>query len=565
MNFIKINIIALTMLACVCTTGCNDKKAKQLPELLSIDLLIGDIILCGGDQFGDVTFANSCNLETRENFELAMSLLHSFEYDEAKKAFAKVIDADKDCVMAYWGLAMTYLGHPKFRPDRENFEEAVKVIQYTENMEKTTKEKLYLEAIGAYFEDEWDGERSDHLDRSRKMERKMEELYNNYKNDKEAAVFYAMTLFGTADQEDKTYAYQKKGGRILESIFPDQPNHPGIAHYIIHNYDHPELAHLALKTARRYADIAPASSHAQHMPSHIFTRLGLWDESIQSNLNSAASAQCYAEETKMTGHWHNEIHAMDYLVYAYLQKGDNENAINQYEYLQMIDTEYPDDSSPYNFGAIPVRIVLENKQWEQAARLTYHATAHHWEDYPWESALLHFARALGASHTGDINTAETELKMLQSLHQELVKLEDHYQADQVMIQIKAVQAWIYFSRGNHNEALLAMHEAADLEEKTGKHPVTPGEILPAPELLGDMLLAMNKPTQALEAYETDLKGHPNRFNGLYGAAIAAKAIGDEQKAMMYFKKLVKLTEFVDSDRSEVDEAKAYIDRFDINI
>lgn len=539
--------------------GCQSNSTKT-PELISVDQLLGDVVLCGGDNFGEVTFALLCDVNTYETFDLAMSLLHSFEYDEAKKAFAKAIDIDSNCAMAYWGLAMTFLGHPKFRPTRQNFEAGVKIIAFTKTLSKSIQEKEYLDALGAYFEDEWDSEKSDHLARSRKMAQKMNEIYAKYPDDKEAAIFYALTLFGTADQKDKTYEYQKKGGAILESIFPDQPDHPGIAHYIIHNYDHPELAKLALNTARKYAVIAPASSHAQHMPSHIFTRLGLWDESIQSNLNSSTSAQCYASETEMIGHWHNEIHAMDYLVYAYLQQGDNVKATEQYEYLQTITKEYPASSSPYNFGAIPVRMVLENKQWDKASKLEYHITEHQWEKYPWERALLNFARSLGASHIGNISLAEKELDTLRLLQQQLVRFEDHYKADQVMIQVKASQAWIEFAKANYDRSLTFMNEAVKLEERTGKHPITPGEVIPASELLGDMLLEMNKPEQALEAYMTDLEGHPKRFNGLYGAAIAAKGVGDLEKATNYFELLLKLTEMSDSERPEVEEARQFIEK-----
>jgi tetratricopeptide (TPR) repeat protein len=537
--------------------GCQEQRGSS-SELITVEQLMGDIVLCGGDTFGEVTFALSCDVDTHETFELAISLLHSFEYDEAKKAFANVIDTDADCAMAYWGLAMTYLGHPKFRPAKENFDAGLEIIEFTKTLSKTSKEGEYLDALGAYFEDEWDTEKSDHLARSRKMAQKMSDIYNKYPDDKEAAIFYALTLFGTADQKDKTYEYQRLGGAILESIFPDQPDHPGIAHYIIHNYDHPELAKLALSTARKYADIAPASSHAQHMPSHIFTRLGLWDESIQSNLNSASAAVCYASDTEMDGNWHNEIHAMDYLVYAYLQKGDNDKAMEQYDHLKTMTKEYPSTSSPYNFGAIPVRMVLENKQWEKAAELKYHSTEHHWDQFPWERALLHFARSLGASHIGDISLAEKELDTLRFLHHQLVDSEDHYRADQVLIQVKASQAWIAYAKGNYDKALTLMNQAVELEEKTGKHPVTPGEVIPASEFLGDMLLEMNKPKQALEAYITDLEGHPKRFNGIYGAAIAAKGVGDLEKATVYFEQLLKLCEGVNSNRSELEEAKEYL-------
>lgn len=547
--------LVLCLFALFCTLGCQNRRTSP-PEFVDIDLLRGDIVLCGGDQFGEVSFYVSGSRATRDTFNLAVSLLHSFEYYEAEKAFTKVIDADPDCVMAYWGLAMSTLRHPKYGPTRDGFEKASQILKIAESLHKTIREQDYLDAVGAYYANDW--EQTDHLARAKTMEKPMEAIYIKYEDDKEAAIFYALALFATADPKDKDYIKQKKAGDILKSIFPNQPNHPGIAHYIIHHYDNPELAQLALPTARRYANIAPGSAHAQHMPSHIFTRLGLWDESINSNLNSSSSAVCYSEEVEMDGHWSREIHALDYLVYAYLQKGDNASANEQYEYLQTINKVYPGTSSPYNFGAIAARIVLENKQWEKAANLAYHESNHTWEQFPWESSLLHFARALGASHTGDIPVAEQELAVLQLLHQELVNEDDDYEANQVLIQVNAARAWIEFAKGNPDEALAQMKEAVILEERTGKHPVTPGELIPAPELLGDMLLAMNKPVEALEAYELDLLGHPNRFNGIYGAAVAAQRMGDMEKARLYFEDLIKLTETSKSDRPEVAEAREFM-------
>jgi len=555
MKSFKSTLLILGFLALFCTIGCQNKKSPS--ELVSFGLLRGDIILCGGDQFGAVSFSLSCSYETQETFNLAVALLHSFEWDEAKKAFLKVIDKDPDCPMAYWGLARSYLGHPRFRPNRVDFDKGVSILKIAESIPKTAKEQAYFDAIGAYYQDDWK-ETMDREERSLKMEKKMEDIYIKNPDDKEAAIFYALSLFGSADFSDKTFAKPKKAGAILESIFPDQPNHPGIAHYIIHNYDFPELAHLALATARKYAEIAPASAHAQHMPSHIFTRLGLWDESIQSNLNSASSAVCYDAETQMDGHWHNEIHAMDYLVYAYLQIGDNKSAEEQYQYLLTINKVYPEDASIYNFGAIPARIALENKQWTKAASISQHASNVDWEQFPWEIAITHFARLLGASHTGDIASAEAELSILQSLHQNLVKITETYKANQVMIQVKAAQAWILYAKNNHKEALALMQEAANLEDDTEKHPMTPGEVLPASELLGDLLLAMNQPSEAMQAYEKNLKRNPYRFNSIYGVAIAAEKSGDQKKATTYFEKLLKLTEGVESDRPELEEAREYL-------
>ena len=546
------------ILILLCVFSCKDKIIKPNPALASIDFNRGEIVLCGGDTFGEVSFSLSCNYETRETFDLAISLLHSFEYDEAEKAFVQVLDTDPECAMAYWGVAMSILNHPMFGPSKKGYKKAIKVLKAAEPISKTDREQDYFDAISTYYENDW--ATTKHLDRAKKMEKHMEAIYSKYTDDKEAAIFYALSLFAISDSKDKNYLKQKKAGSILESIFPDQPDHPGIAHYIIHHYDHPELAKLALSTARRYADIAPGSAHAQHMPSHIFTRLGLWDESIESNLKSAASAQCYAGETEMDGHWSREIHALDYLVYAYLQKGDNASAIKQYEYLLTINKVSPSTSSPFNFGTVSARVFLENRKWTEAAQLKHHLSNIEWGNFPWEMSAMQFARVLGAAKTGDIISASKDLEILKSLHQDLVKLEDVYRANQVLIQVKTAEGWLNFANGNKVEALALMYEAATLESETGKHPATPGEVLPAIELLGDMLLEMNQPTKALEAFEKNLKRSPNRFNGLYGAAIAAKQSGNSDKATIYFQSLLKLTENTNSDRPELVEAKKYLNK-----
>jgi len=547
--------VVISLLFLLIISGCQNKKADQISAIASIDFLRGEIILCGGDVFGEVSFSLSCSFETRETFDLAVSLLHSFEYDEAEKAFVQVLDADPDCAMAYWGVAMSILNHPKFGPSKEGYKKAVKILEIAESLKKTVREQEYIDAISTYYDNEWGA--TNHLSRAQKMEQPMEAIYSKYPDDKEASIFYALSLFATSNSKDKNYTQQKKAGKILESIFPDQPDHPGIAHYIIHHYDHPELAKLALSTARRYADIAPGSAHAQHMPSHIFTRLGLWDESIESNLKSASAAYCYAGETEMDGHWSREIHALDYLVYAYLQIGDNVKAMEQYEYLLTINKVVP-IGSPYNFGAVSSRIYLENRKWEEAAKLKQHPSNTDWKNFPWERSNMHFARVLGAVHSGDLNSAENDLLTLKSYQQELVELEDVYRADQVMIQVKAAEAWLNFGKGNQEQALAFMQEAAVLEAETGKHPATPGEVLPAIELLGDMLLAMSRPVEALVSYEANLKRSPNRFNGLYGAAIAAKQSGNQEKATIYFEQLLKLTENSNSDRPEIIEAKLFV-------
>ncbi|NOQ91231.1 MAG: hypothetical protein GQ552_00785 [Flavobacteriaceae bacterium] len=560
MKQIKVFIVLLLLLI----TSCQNKKQQQNQDLASINFLRGDLALCGGTDFGDVEFLVSCKYATRETFTLAVSLLHSFEYEEAEKAFVKVIDLDPNCPMAYWGVLMSIYHTIWFEPSEEVLNKGLKILKVAENLPMTEREKDYLDAIGQIYID-WD--KVDHKTREKRMEKKMEENYLKYQDDTEAAIFYALALKSTADNEDKNHTNEKKAGKILESIFPNQPNHPGIAHYIIHNYDNPELAPLALTTARKYAEIAPSSSHALHMPSHIFTRLGLWDESINSNVYSASAAQCYAQEVEMKGVWANEIHAMDYLVYAYLQKGDNDNAIKQNNYLQTIYDVNPHNLSAiaYPFAAIPVRIVLENKLWLEAANLELHDSEVDWSQFPWQKSIHHFGRAIGSAHNGDIKSTQKEVEILKLLRQELLDTDEIYYANQVMIEIKSAEAWLNFAKGNQEVAITLMSEAADIEDNSQKHGVTPGEVLPARELLGDMYLILNEPSKALQAYEINLVGRPNRFNSIYGAAIASKKLGDVVKSKEYFGQLIKLVEGSNSERPEVIEAKKYINNNKMNV
>jgi tetratricopeptide (TPR) repeat protein len=556
MKSLKTTLQLLCFLLLLFTTSCKSKTTKSVPSLTSIDLLRGDLVLCSGTQFGEVSFSFYCQYETRDMFDLGLSLLHSFEYEEAEKAFVKVIDADPNCSMAYWGVAMSNFRSLWMQSGTDYLKKGTTLLQIADALPKSEREQEYLDAIGEFYKD-W--EFVDEKTRILNFEKKMELIYNEHEDDKEAAIFYALALRASADPADKTYSNQLKSGKILESIFPDKPNHPGIAHYIIHNYDYPELAKLALETARRYADIAPASAHAQHMPSHIFTRLGLWDESIDTNINSTSSAVCYSESVDPDAHWAQELHAMDYLVYAYLQRGNNKMAIAQNEYMHTFKKVFPlDFAASYAMLAIPARIVLENKHWEKAANLQLPPIDFPWHQFPWQMSILHFTKAMGYSHLGDIVSSEKEVSILQSFHKELININDVYAAKQVLIQIKTSQAWIHYATNNYEEAVALMIEAAKLEDNTAKHPVTPGEVLPTRELLGDLYLALSKPEKALESYETDINKHPNRFNGLYGAAIAAKQAGNKEKATLYFNQLIELTKDSNSDRIEIVEAKEFI-------
>ncbi|WP_281541395.1 tetratricopeptide repeat protein [Maribacter aestuarii] len=554
---LKIVLPSLYLIVFSCLLACKDQK--QSPDLASLNLLRGDLQLCGNGQFGDVNFSESCTYETRETFNLAIALLHSFEYIEAEKAFVQVIDQDPECAMAYWGVAMSIYHGLWAPPEKHVLKKGVKLLEVAEKLPKSKKALQYLAAIGAFYKD-W--ETVDNQTRKERYAKKMEEMYRDGNDDTEVAIFYALALRASAVPTDKTYSKQREAGKILDDLFKKEPNHPGIAHYIIHSYDYPELAELGLSTARRYAEIAPNSAHAQHMPSHIFTRLGLWEESIKTNINSASSAVCYAESVSPGAHWDEEVHAMGYLVYAYLQTGNNVQAIEQYEYLKSFQKIFPENFKiAYTAAAIPTRIALENKNWEAAAKIELlQNLGLAWENFPWQKALLHFGKALGAIHTNDLKSAQEQLDLLISFEKELLTMQDAYKANQVAIQIKTINAWLQLKNGNNKQAIAQMMDAADMESKTSKHPVTPGEILPADELLADMHLAIGNPIDALTAYELNLKRRPNRFNGLYGAAIAAKQSGNIEKASHYFKKLIELTKDSKSDRVEIDEAKRFIEK-----
>ena len=543
--------------------SCKDNTATRFAEINSLDLKRGEIVSCGpqeGELFGSVSFTASVPDSLKKDFNIAIALLHSFEYNESEKMFAKIIERSPDCAMAYWGVAMSNF-HPLWAPPTEaELRKGAKAIELAASINnKTKRESDYIDALAKFFEN---AGQSDHRTRVLSYENAMEKLYQTYPDDIEAGVFYALALNAAADPADKTYAKQKKAFSILNPIFQKEPLHPGLAHYIIHNCDYPPLAELALPAARKYASIAPASAHAQHMPSHIFTRLGLWDECIRSNLVSVSAAQCYASKAKIKGHWDEELHGIDYLVYAYLQKGNDELAKQQLDYIQTIDeVDGVNFKTAYAFAAIPARYALERKMWKEAATLSLHPDGFPWEKFPWEESITHFARSLGALHLNDIKTAKTELENLKSRYDQLAKQIDKKQeAIQVAIQVKATEAWIEYKQGNNEKALELMKEAADMEDGTEKHPVTPGEVIPARELYGEMLLEMNKPALALENFELDLKTHPNRFNGLYNAALAAQKTGNKEKATLYFKKLVEISDSKNCKRAELNNAKLFLSR-----
>lgn len=554
-----INKILLVLSISLCFSSCESKKSTSIQTFVDLDLKRGDLLLCGDPNFGEVSFSLSCRYDLRETFNLGLSLIHSFEYAEAEKAFVSILDQDSECLMAYWGTAMSILNHPlSLKQNPESLKRGEALLKVAQTLAPNNdREKDYIDAVSIYFKD-W--QTLDTQTRKLKYESKMKELYVKYTGDVETAVFYSLAILATADLNDKTYSKQKESGEILEDLFKTNPNHPGIAHYIIHNYDSPELANLALKTARQYSVIAPASAHAQHMPSHIFTRLGLWDESIKSNIDSANSAVCYAESVNPNASWVSEIHAIDYLVYAYLQLGDNAKAKLEMDKVKEIKEVFPKDhfASAYALIAIPARLAVENKNWELATKLELPNTNLDWGKATWPKAILHFSRALGFTNTGNSLAAQKELEILISLRDRLNEDENIYESGQVTIQIEAIKGWIEYSKGNADKAIEYMKLASNLESETSKAAVTPGEIIPADELLADLYLALNRPEDALKAYKLNLKGHPSRFNGIYGAAKAAQQLNDTKLTAYYFEKLIKLSENVNSSRPEISEAKEFL-------
>ena len=555
-HFNKLLIILSIIL---CFSSCENKKTTSIQSFTELDLKRGDLLLCGDPNFGDVSFALSCRYDLRETFNLGLSLMHSFEYAEAEKAFVSVLDQDPECLMAYWGTAMSILNHPlSFKQNSKSLERGEKLLKVAQTLTPNNeREKDYIDAVTVYFND-W--QNLDTKTRKLNYESKMEELYNKYPGDVETAVFYSLAVLATADLNDKSYIKQKKSGQILEKLFETNPNHPGIAHYIIHNYDSPELAHLALNTARKYAVIAPASAHAQHMPSHIFTRLGLWNESINSNIDSANSAVCYAESVNPNANWVSEIHALDYLVYAYLQMGDNVRAQSEMNKMIEIKEVFPSDhfASAYALIAVPSRLAIENKNWQLATELELPKTNLDWDKAPWPKAMLHFSRALGFTNTGNSSKAQKELDILINLRDRLNEAKNSYESGQVTIQIESIKGWIEYSKGNTEKAIEYMKLASKLESETSKAAVTPGEIIPAEELLADLYMLTGRHKEALESYELNLKGRPFRFNGLYGAAKAAQKLDNNELAAYYFEKLIKVSEDVNSSRPELLEAKDFL-------
>jgi len=510
-------------------------------------------------RLGSVTFQTSCSPQAHDIFLRGMTLLHSFEYPQAEAAFNEAAAADPACSIARWGSAMS-LYHPLWAPpSKAELERAREALAKAEAAPaKSERERDYVAAIAAFYPD---SDKVDHKTRALAYNAAMAALHKKYPDDREAAIFYALSQIAAGTQDnDPNFTREKEAAAILNAVLKEEPDHPGVAHYLIHNFDYPPLAELAVPAARRYASIAPDSPHAQHMPSHIFTRLGMWEESIASNLKSEAASRALMKAEGFDGASPEQLHAMDYLAYAYLQTGQDAKAAAVLADLNAIQrVNQPIFTVAYAATAIPARIALENRRWKEAASLELQdnvATLVPLENFQWAEAHVHFARAVGAARSGDAALAREESAKLKAIEDALVVPPGTYDwRKQVSIERQIAEGWTAYSAGRKAEALSIMRAAADLDDSTEKHPVTPGAILPAREQLGELLLELNEPAAALTELEASLKRAPRRLVGLYDAAHAAKLAGDPTKASAYFADLVEVTKASDGSRAEVKEAR----------
>jgi tetratricopeptide (TPR) repeat protein len=499
------------------------------------------------ERLGKVSFPTSCDPKVQAEFERGVALLHSFWFSATEKTFRDVLAQDPTCAIANWGIAAILMGNPLTGQGAtpKSAAAAQAAIDLGRRVSpKTQRERDYIEAVAAYYQDF-----STRSERSRQESRAkaFEALAARYPDDDEAQIFSALYIAGTQSQADQTFAAYFKAAAILEKQFVKYPDHPGVAHYLIHSYDAPPLAKQGLPAARRYASIAPAAPHALHMPSHIFTRLGTWEDSAATNRRATEAA-------KKGGEPDQAYHASDYTVYAYLQLARDGDAKREMEEaLKVTDFNPAVRGAPYAIAAMRARYAMERGAWREAMQLQPQPTKHLYPD-----AITHFARALGAARSGDTAAAEKDAEELARLHKALQDAKNNYWATEVEIQRLAVAGWIALAQSKPDDALKLMRAAADLEDKNEKDIVTPGRILPARELLGDMLLELKQPALALKEFEASQVREPNRFRGYYGAARAADAAGDRQKAREYFAKLVDLAKHADSTRPELARAKGYL-------
>ena len=496
-------------------------------------------------RLGAVHFDTSCNETAQRRFDRGMRYQHSFWYQSSKEIFEEVLKADPECGIAYWGIALSLLHNPHNPPPEPNLPLGLAAIQQGKVVgAKTQRERDFIDALLVFYTDY---DKIAHGARVQAYLKAMEGVAQRYPQDDEAQLFYAITLNVAASPNDKTYSNQLKGAAILETIFKRQPRHPGVAHYLIHLYDTPALAEKGIDAAKRYSEIAPAAPHAQHMPSHIFTRVGHWKDAIGSNIAASRSAKANKD-------FHEQLHAMDYLVYADLQLGQDAKARAVIDEMNAV-TGFAETVivGPYALAASPARYAIERGDWKGAAELQVRGSplAH-------VQAITHFARALGAARSGNAEKGRADIAKLAELRDKLREAKDAYWTEQVDIQWQVASAWALNAEGKYDDALKTMSAATDAEDKTEKHPVTPGVPTPARELYGTMLLERGMAREALVAFEATLKKQPYRLGATLGAAKAAEKVGDTAKARQYYMAAVTLTENADPVRPQIAEARAFV-------
>jgi tetratricopeptide (TPR) repeat protein len=487
-------------------------------------------VLAQGDtQLGNVHFETTCNDVAQRRFDRAMRFQHSFWYRAAREVYQEAAAADPTCAIAHWGIALTYLDNPHSAIPGPNIALGQAAIEKAKSLSaKSERERDYIAALAVMYAD---ADKLTHTQRIRSYLGAMEKLATKYPNDDEAQIYYAITLNTSASPGDKTYAQQLKGAEILTPIWKRQPQHPGVAHYLIHLYDYPAIADKGLAAAELYAKIAPGAPHAQHMPSHIFTRVGYWKESIDSNAASVKAAKADKE-------FGDQLHGQDYLVYAHLQRGEDQQARAVIDDMIATTGANPNvRAAAFAIAASPARYTIERQDWTAAADLQVRPSP-----YAFVPAITHFARALGAVRSGKAEAAKTDIAKLAESRDKLRTDKDAYWAEQVDIQWQVASAWALNAEGKHDEALKMMSAAADLEDKTEKSPVTPGPLAPARELYGEMLLERGMAKEALAAFEASKAKEPNRFHGYAGSAMAAEKSGDAVKAKDNYRKLIALAE-----------------------
>ena len=508
-------------------------------------------------QLGRVVFAVSCAPEAGRRFEHAMELLHSFWWDEGERAFRAVADADSTCAMAYWGLALNYWGNPFANgPSGDNLRQGAAAAAWSLALgAPTARERGLLAAAGALYRDH---ETVPNARRLQAYSDTLARVARDFPDDPEVAIYYALSLVATASATDTTFARQQRAAAILNPLFRRFPDHPGLAHYIIHANDSPRLASLGLDAARRYAQIAPAAPHAQHMPSHIFVRLGLWDETITANQRSFEAGMIHAHAQHVHGVAAEQFHALDYLVYGYLQEGRDSAARQTVVEGLALTTAGSSDAfvADYNRVAMEARLPLERGDWEAAARLPVRAAGQGGIG----EALARFTRGLGAARTGDTAQARTEVAALAAIAATLAGQPGYDWSRIVAIKREAVIAWLQLAAGDTAAAVREARAAADREDLTEKHPVTPGELLPAREVEGDLLMAVGRYAPAQAAYEATLTREPGRARSVFGAARAAELAGDSASARRRYREFLTLMAKGDGGRVELWAAREFLSR-----